>query len=486
MNDHRTPISTQTVRHMLRIFQQIQSLVAFDAVLQAAAEAMTEILGFDLAALSIRTPDGDFQTKAVAGSDAARRAILGHIYSAADVQTFLERAEAWGNLRFVPHEHDDALPTDMCGFVPDVEVADLPDAWHPRDTLIALIHTAGGEIAGFASVDLPRDRRRPGQAQRELLEVVAAQVGIAIHHAQLTERLRSSEQAFRLAFDGAANGVCVVDLRPSDAGRFVKVNPALAEMLGLSAERLAAGNFADLTHPDDEPFDLEAWRRVLLRKGPYRFERRHLHRDGTVRWLAFTTSLAYDNDGQPTLAVCQIEDISGRRSRHAQLTHLARHDDLTGLPNRRAMAEHLAQSIDEVVLLGEPGMLLFCDLDGFKKINDAYGHTVGDRVLQVIAQRLARTVRTDDTVIRYGGDEFIVIAPSTSQRNARTLADRLQEAIAKPIHIDDLMVGVSVSIGQAEITATTQVEDMFREADAAMYRAKLVNRAASLPRQRVE
>jgi diguanylate cyclase (GGDEF)-like protein len=107
-------------------------------------------------------------------------------------------------------------------------------------------------------------------------------------------------------------------------------------------------------------------------------------------------------------------------------------------------------------------------------------------VLQVIAQRLARTVRTGDTVIRYGGDEFIVIAPSTSQRNARTLAERLQEAIAKPIHIDDLMVGVSVSIGRAEITATTQVEDMFREADAAMYRAKLVNRAAALPRQRVE
>jgi diguanylate cyclase (GGDEF)-like protein/PAS domain S-box-containing protein len=476
---------------MLRIFQQIQSLVDFDDVLEAAAVAMVEIAGFDLAALSIRTPHGDFETRAVAGcdtarQDTARQAVIGHVYSAADVRAFLDRAESWGSLRFLSHERCDRLPPDMAGYVPDVAVSSEPDSWHPEDTLLALIQTAEGEIAGFASVDLPRDQRRPGSEQRELLEVVAAQVGIAIHHAQLTERLRSSEQAFRLAFDGAANGVCVVDLRPSAAGRFVKVNPAMAEMLGMSTEGLLAGNFANLAHPADEPFDLAAWRRVLLRKGPYRFERRHLHRDGSVRWLAFTTSLGYDSDGQPTLAVCQLEDVSGRRSRHAHLSHLARHDDLTGLPNRRAMAEYLSQAVDDVVLLGEPGILLFCDLDGFKKINDAYGHTVGDRVLQVIAQRLNRTVRTEDTVIRYGGDEFIVIAPSTSQGNARVLAERLQEAIAKPMRVDDVIVGVSISIGQAEITATTQVEDMFREADAAMYRAKLVHRASSMPRQRVE
>jgi diguanylate cyclase (GGDEF)-like protein/PAS domain S-box-containing protein len=487
VNDDAAPmVSTKTVRHMLRVFQHVQAHNSFDEVLQGAADAIVDIVGFDIAALNIRRDDGNFQVRAVAGSDEAREVVLGHIVTAAELNDFLERAIEWGTLRYLPYDRQ--LATG--GAIESGYVSDLPapeagqsDAWHPEDMLSAMIYSPSGETVGFISVDLPRDRRRPGMFQRELLAVVASQVGIAIHQARLTDRLRSSEQAFRLAFDGAGNGICIVSLRDPDAGRFVRVNPAMADILGRTPQEIIASNFADLCHPGDEPLDLEALREVLLLGGPYRFERRYLHPTRSTRWLAFTTSLGYDTDGNPELAICQIEDISDQRVHHAELAHLARHDDLTGLPNRRALVDVVVAATEEAMLHDLPGVLVFCDIDGFKSVNDIYGHEVGDRVLQILAQRMSRAIRAEDTIIRYGGDEFVVVAPSTPSNYGPILEDRLRTSIAHPIQVDDRIVSVNASFGTAEITATTSdVGDLVRRADFAMYQAKSTARR---PRQTI-
>jgi diguanylate cyclase (GGDEF)-like protein len=118
-------------------------------------------------------------------------------------------------------------------------------------------------------------------------------------------------------------------------------------------------------------------------------------------------------------------------------------------------------------------VLVFCDLDGFKTVNDVYGHEVGDRVLRIIAQRMSRAIRAEDTIIRYGGDEFVVVAPSASPDYGPVLEDRLRTSIAQPIQIDKHVVSVSASFGTADITASTgDVGELIRQADLAMYEAK--------------
>jgi diguanylate cyclase (GGDEF)-like protein/PAS domain S-box-containing protein len=479
-------VSTKTVRHMLRVFQQVQAHQSFDEVLQGAADAIVDIVGFDIVALNIRRDDGNFEVRAVSGSEEAREVVLGHIVSAVELDDFLKRAIEWGTLRYLPYDRQLATGgTIESGYVPDLPPPDAsqPDAWHPEDMLSAMIYSPNGDIVGFISVDLPRDRRRPGPFQRELLSVVAGQVGIAVHQARLNDRLRSSEQAFRLAFDNAGNGICIVSLRDRDAGRFVRVNPAMADIVGLSTQQLLAGNIADLRHPGDQPLDLEALREVLLEGGPYRFERRYLHPTRSTRWLAYTTTLGYDNEGNPELAICQIEDISDQRVHRARLAHLAKHDDLTGLPNRRALADEIAAAAEDAVLHDMPGVLVFCDLDGFKSVNDIFGHKVGDRVLQIIAQRMSRAIRAEDTIIRYGGDEFVVVAPSTSPDDGSVLEDRLRGSIGQPIQVDDHAISVSASFGSAAITANSRdVDDLIRRADFAMYQAKPT---AEVPRQAI-
>jgi diguanylate cyclase (GGDEF)-like protein/PAS domain S-box-containing protein len=439
--------------------------------LQAVVEGVVDVVGFGVAAVSYVHPDRTFEVLAVAGDSSAQTELLGQRQAADAYDEEFALGEPWGRLLFVPHER---LPGGRgVGWVPDVELLDVPDAWHPQDALFAPLRSPAGELVGMLSVDLPQDRRRPGVVQREMLEMFAAQAGIAIDNARLSERLRTSEEAFRLAFQSAGIGMAVIRFSEPDAGRYLQVNPALCRIVGRSEQELLRLRFLDITHPDDRDRDVSAMRAAVA-GGPriYQAEKRYVRPDGSTVWAGVTASVVPDPDGGVHRAIVHIEDISDRRAAREDLAHRAGHDDLTGLPNRHTFRDRLTDALGSVNRSGPPGALLFCDIDRFKSVNDSHGHAAGDRVLIVIAQRLARTIRRGDTVARLSGDEFVVLAEAITPAKAQQLATRLRRAVAAPIVVDQVPIRLTLSIGIAHLNEHRDPDSVMRQADARMYQDK--------------
>jgi len=449
--------------------------------LQAIVDGVVEGVGFEVAAINYVHIDKTFEVLAVAGSVAAREKLLGRRLPAAAFDQEFALADNWGALRFVPHDRlQDSQGQDW--WVPEPQPLAVPDAWHPRDALFAPLCSPGGDLVGVLSVDLPRDRRRPGMRQRQVLEMFATQAGIAIDNARLTERLQASEETFRLAFELAGNGIAMLSLSPSDFGRYIRVNSAMCHIVGRTEKELLAAHFQDITHPDDRERDMASARNIAA-GGPMvdNVEKRYIRGDGSIVWAAVTAAIVSGADGGAHYAIVQIEDISDRRAAREDLTHRVGHDDLTGLPNRHSLRKRLASAIDSHHS-GRQGALLFCDLDGFKRVNDTHGHSAGDRVLIVVAQRLSGASRRADTVARLGGDEFVILAENTTPEKARQLAERLRRAVASPVVVGKSLVHLTVSIGMAHIGEHDDPAEVMIRADADMYRVKALRTAPARPR----
>lgn len=167
-------------------------------------------------------------------------------------------------------------------------------------------------------------------------------------------------------------------------------------------------------------------------------------------------------------------DITTLKAVEEQVRHLANHDPLTGLPNRRLLMDRMMQAFSNARRHEDQVAIMVIDLDDFKRINDIHGHKVGDRVLQVISGRLRTTVRQADTVARMGGDEFVIILPELQKRDAAArIAEKVQQATARPINVDGVSFQVRASIGLAVFPHDGEdVEALLKCADVAMYRAK--------------
>ena len=195
---------------------------------------------------------------------------------------------------------------------------------------------------------------------------------------------------------------------------------------------------------------------------------------GTSVPVRISSSSAIQTDGDE-ITCLTVSDLTRERLAEATLAHSAQHDGLTDLPNRTLLTDRIRHALerrrDETTVLA----LLFCDVDGFKNINDAYGHQVGDDMLRLAAERLSSAVRPGDTVARIGGDEFVILCESLEDFNdAATIAYRASAAVAEPITTGPADIEMTVSIGVAvaaigdEVTADT----LLRDADEAMYKAK--------------
>jgi diguanylate cyclase (GGDEF)-like protein/PAS domain S-box-containing protein len=455
---------------------------SLDATLTRVVDGVIAGLGFGVAVVNVVQPDGSFQTVAVAGSADARQALMGSRAAADAFDLEFALAERWGSLRFVPHERLPAGP--VTGWVPPAAAIATAgeggesDVWHPLDALFAPLHAPSGRLVGMLSVDLPVDGRRPGPLQRELLEMFAGQAGIAIDNASLTEQLYASEEAFRLAFEGAGTGMSMVSLDPAEPGRYLRVNDAMCAITGYTAAELMSRTVADITHPDDLQADLAglAGATTGMPRYVYRTEKRYIRADRSTVWVSITSSPVCTSTGRMLYGITQVEDISTRKAMEADLRHQAAHDPLTGLANRATLTDRLTKAIDRVQVRGEAGAVLFCDLDGFKAVNDRHGHDVGDQVLQVVAARLAEQVRPGELVARLGGDEFVVIAERISPSEADRLAARLEEAVAAPIVVDAVTVVLSVSVGAAVLTSGATPSALLRTADLAMFSVKNARR----------
>ena len=180
-------------------------------------------------------------------------------------------------------------------------------------------------------------------------------------------------------------------------------------------------------------------------------------------------------DAGPGGAVVMLSRLGRRRPQQDELTHRATHDELTGLPNRAALMEGLSSSLER--LDGSRKLaVLFCDLDGFKDINDGLGHAVGDQVLVAVARRLRQRCRSADVVARFGGDEFVVVLSIDDAAQAVAMADRIVEVLDEPIVVGEAEVAPGVSVGITVVDVPPDDDDpvgtLLRDADTAMYHAK--------------
>ena len=243
-------------------------------------------------------------------------------------------------------------------------------------------------------------------------------------------------------------------------------------LLGYTVEEWKAETdlFARLLHPDDRERVLAAHARTHDTHEPLSLEYRLIARDGRIVWLRDEGVVVVDEHGQPLNMQGYLLDITREREAEQQLRHLALYDPLTGLANRAFFHERLRHAIMLRREEGQATGLLYIDLDGFKGINDRWGHDLGDEVLHEIGRRIERSVRPGDTAARLGGDEFaVVLTEPLTADDAVGVAERLLDEIASPLESRSGILETSASIG---IAFGNDDETLLREADIAMYRAK--------------
>ena len=290
-------------------------------------------------------------------------------------------------------------------------------------------------------------------------------------------KMKDDSERFRSAFDHAAIGMAIV----SSEGRWLQVNRSLCSLLGYSARELMTTDFLTITHPDDLGTALSSIKELLKGKIPsHQMEKRYIHKQGHEVWVLWNVSLARDVYTNTAHLIFQIQDITDRKRAEERLLHDAFHDALTGLPNRALFMDHLGLAIARAKRNSDQKFaVLYLDLDRFKIINDSLGHMIGDQLLIGIARRLEECLRPGDTIARLGGDEFtILIEDITDASDTIYVAERIQSELTVPFNLSGREVFTTVSIGIAPGSSTYErAEDILRDADTAMYRAKTLGKA---------
>lgn len=304
---------------------------------------------------------------------------------------------------------------------------------------------------------------------RDLLHLRRSEV---VERERLREELRESRERFKSAFENAAIGMALV----SFDGQWLEINRSLCEIIGYTREELLELTLEDITYPEDLTADIEQVGRLL--EGELRYyhvEKRYFHKEGHTSWVLLSVSLMRDGEGSPLYFVVQLQDITERKQLEAKLSRMAYHDLLTGLPNRAMFEVHFEQAVHRADRDGSHVAVLYLDLEGFKAVNDAWGHETGDKLLIATAKRLKAYSRFEDIVARFGGDEFCLLVERIGgAEEAVRVARRVGESFAEPFSVYGRRVSVTASIGIA-IRFPGQnlsAEQLLREADAAMYQAK--------------
>ncbi|OAN46249.1 diguanylate cyclase [Chloroflexus islandicus] len=327
-----------------------------------------------------------------------------------------------------------------------------------------------------ASLERKRLRDRERRYRLELERMVAERTA-DLERSQ--EALRLSEERYALAARGANDGLWDWNI----AAGTIYFSPRWKEMLGYAEDEIGhtPGEWFNRIHPDDrELFEVRLMAHFRRLLSHFQHEYRILHRDGSYRWMLCRGLAVWDQHGQAMRIAGSQTDITDRKKAEQQLQHDALHDSLTGLPNRVLFTDRLERAI--VRLRREPDRhfaVLFLDLDRFKVINDSLGHEVGDQLLVAVAVRLQESVRPNDTVARLGGDEFtILLEPIEHEQQAEQVAERIQHALSAPLYLQGHQIVISSSIGIAySSSGYAQPADLIRDADTAMYHAKLRGKA---------
>ena len=328
---------------------------------------------------------------------------------------------------------------------------------------------------------LLKDRlfRLPNMLVRSLEEFTlrSQQQKTLLEQKKAEKALRDSEKRFRALIENAIDIILIV----SEQGKFTYLSPSVKRILGYDPHSLMDQSFFDLIHPEDQ----ERIKQVFesIKHKPHQStpltEFRISSNDN--RWVILD-AIAKNLQDDPAVAgfVINCHDITERHYTAQQLKYDAYHDQLTGLANRSALLEKLQQAITQNQRRKKDHFaILFLDLDRFKVVNDSLGHLVGDQLLQDMARRLQQCHRQGDVLARFGGDEFVFLLRDIREpQEAVVVAQRIHDILQSPLILNDREIFISASIG---ITISgdhyDHPEQMLRDADAAMYRAKAKGKA---------
>jgi len=295
---------------------------------------------------------------------------------------------------------------------------------------------------------------------------------------RLDEALRSSEERWKFALEGAGEGVWDWNIETAE----VDFSQRWKEMLGYTGDEVC-NTFSDwqkLVHPDDLPLALAAIEAYFGGKTQgFVIEHRLLCKDGGWKWILSRGIVTARNaEGRPLRMIGTHTDITERKRMETELRALATTDFLTGLPNRRSFIADMEEQLARQQRLTERAAVLMLDLDHFKQVNDSHGHAIGDAVLRHFVALLVGELRKIDTAGRVGGEEFAIILPGADAAAARVFAERLrQKAEDTPFLHQGQTIPVTVSIGIAAMRASDRDADaILARADIALYRAKEAGR----------
>jgi diguanylate cyclase (GGDEF)-like protein/PAS domain S-box-containing protein len=320
-----------------------------------------------------------------------------------------------------------------------------------------------GEAWGVVELFSPESREKDAPLLK-VAEELGHQIGQALGRRLAKEALKESEERYALTARGANDGFWDWDLRRDE----IHFSERWKAMLGYADHEVGTGSGEWLSriHPEDSARVRE---KIAAHRGnasaPFEQEYRMRHKDGTYRWVFGRGFALRDSEGKAYRMAGAQTDVTDRRA----------HDALTGLPNRALFAERLSQALARSKRRGGPLFaVLFVDLDHFKSANDLLGHLAGDQLLVSSSKRIESCVRPGDMVSRFGGDEFAILLDGISGLgDATRVADRIQKELAAPFEFDGQEIVSSASVGIAMSTrGYGSVEDLLRDADAAMYRAK--------------
>jgi len=512
------PISP--LRGLLEVTRLVRAQEELPELLSAVARAIGESLGYDTVAINLYRPAwDDFCVTTVHGNEAAREALVGRVRSRDEWDKLLAEKFLYRGAYVLPAGSIDWGEMGA-SYVPDGTPSDDPDAWDPEDALFVPLQHQDGHLLGIVSVDEPVSGRRPNDQELDVLVALADHAALAVqasqeaaesarHRRSLEELLSvssritgqpSTDEMLRHVCSGIRDAlgfqnVCAA-LIERDSGRIVPV-ASVGWALSSIVQPVYLEDFQPLLDrrfrregcyllPNDE-----ARRRVpnanflyasqMNGRGPYAWDRHWLVvplRDADGGLLGLIWADDPDDRLLPSADKLQALRIFANdaaaaviSSRHLEeLRFLADHDPLTRLLNRRAFVQRLDGEVARATRYGRSFGLVVCDLDGFKQLNDRYGHAAGDEALATFSSVLGRALRKPDDAFRIGGDEFAMLLAEASEEDAREVVRRVQRLLSGS---GDWLSEVTASFGCASCPEdATDAQTLFRLADQALYEAK--------------
>lgn len=443
------------------LLQEIDGLIlhAWDVVplVTQICQRVVELFDFKLAWIGGKQPDGSVSVLAAAGE-------VDYLH---DIEVrWDDTPQGRGTTgRAISQGRPVALSVDDVDFAP----------WHcsakrhGMRSVVALPMMARGEVIGALMLYSTRHHAFD-EAAIKRLSAFANRVAVTLLLTQEQQQLR----LLNVAMSSAMNAMFITQRD----GKIVWFNDALCQFSGYASDEILNRNPRLFGSGEHAPLFWQTMWQTILAGKPWRDDVVNRRKDGSLFSVAQNVTPLYDHTGSPTHFLAVQQDVSEKRELARRVEFLAYHDMLTGLPNRALFNDRMQQAINQAKRDKSEFALLFIDLDGFKEVNDTHGHAAGDKLLQIVANRLSDSVREGDTVARLGGDEFtILLRDVADDEGFERVTAKILERLAQTYDLGGYGAAVTASIGISLYPQhASEAEKLMIYADDAMYQAKQAGR----------